>query len=1012
MQNSIRELIEAFQNPSVEYNPVMMWFWNSDIDESGITFQLEKFREQNVVQFFIHPAAGMSVPYMSDRFLELIKHVVKEAKRLGMKYWIYDENDWPSGMVGGLLREKYPESQQKELYFQKERLAGQGDCVTVDRHGRFLCAQRIKFLEDCYLVTDVSELCEITVDGECVRVQYHSQGTEPEEVLFWFSQLSDRVIYASLGRVGTQGVRGYINVLREEYVAKFIEMTHERYKAAIGEEFGKTVMGVFTDEPTSFYRFEGPHPGPWDDEFWEMFEEDHGYSLKPYLYTLAYEPVTPREIKAREDYKATVGKRYQKAFIHQVSKWCRDNHLLLTGHFGGEEDLGGQIAQGDMQTEAMILDIPGLDSIHSLHAIDNYNFNVAGKLIAAAAKYKGADRVLCETYTISGWNLRFPVMRRIANRLLMLGANMIQYMGAAYSMYGNRKSCGGPPHNYMNPMFQHYHIFNKYVAGIQAVSAATRPDARVLVFNPLRQGTQKYNYLEERHRSDCLKVQRIYEDTVNALLWEGISYDLFSEDLADQLVVREGYVEAFGYIYDCMVFPDMYLVNDKTARLIHKLKERNVKMIFAHEVPGIAADTAEEVGVSFRWQEAREGSEDVLTDGAAYLLYPMHWPETVEGYGSNLKKIIGHVSLNIQSEARVYIGERSNSFCKVYLICNDEDRQVSAEIDEISGMHIFDTLSCEEVIFPVKQGRVGLLLAPYEMLLVICSKDYVEVSEKKQRTEKLVPYKEIYLGNIMEFHTEGGNYLPVAWEMLDKETGTWEKAKGFYLPKGMRLKVLEPYSLRATVTFDYLPEQIYLHGEIYGIRSFKINGVPVQLKVNTRRFSEWDTSLDVTKLLHKGDNLIELEGTAEQAYCLPMLPFMFFGGEFRLDPEGKVIEPCSRIQIGGVTGEEKGHVVYGGWEQKGYPRFYGNAVCSTEIFLEEDFVKAELKLACVGPVEIFVNGEKTETLIWKPYTADITNWLKKGTNKIALRVTTTLHNIYEGPSPVGLTEAATLSLYK
>ena len=73
-------------------------------------------------------------------------------------------------------------------------------------------------------------------------------------------------------------------------------------------------------------------------------------------------------------------------------------------------------------------------------------------------------------------------------------------------------------------------------------------------------------------------------------------------------------------------------------------------------------------------------------------------------------------------------------------------------------------------------------------------------------------------------------------------------------------------------------------------------------------------TLVFSKVKYKGDNLIELEGTAEQAYCLPMLPFMFFGGEFRLDPEGKVIEPCSRIQIGGVTGEEKGHVVYGGWD--------------------------------------------------------------------------------------------------
>lgn len=1004
-------LIQKLQNPSLDYNPVVMWFWNGSIDEAGITFQLEKFREQNVVQFFIHPAGGMDVPYMSDRFLKLIRHAVMEAKRLGMKYWIYDENDWPSGMAGGLIREQYPESKQKEIYYQKEILNGIDNSVCINRKGSLICAQRVTLKEGRYFVTDVTDLCEVITDGECVHVEYQCRNVLGEEVLFCFSQHSDRVIYASLGRLDSKAVRGYINVLREEYIAKFIEMTHERYKAVIGDEFGKTVMGIFTDEPTSFYRFEGNHPGPWDDDFFDMFMEDHGYSFRPYLYTLVYEPISLEEIKARDDYRETVGNRYQNAFIRPISKWCHENNLILTGHFGGEEDLLGHMAQGDMQTEAMVLDIPGLDSIHSKYAIHNYHFNIAGKLIAGAAKYKNVDRVLCETYTLSGWNLDFTVMRRIANRLLMLGANMIQYMGAAYSLHCGRKSMGGPPHGYMNPMFQHYHAYNKYIAGISAVSAATRPMAKVLLFTPLRQIIQKYNFEEGRHRSDCIPTQRIYEDTVNALLWSGIGFDIFSENLADQIVVRDGYVEAFGYRYESLVFPDMYFVNQKVAELIQALISHNVKTIFAHEVPAVIADKASELNLGLDWNgmDADPNTMEVLADGNHYLLYPVNWPATMEGYCEKLKQIIGDVTLHIRSKGRVYIGERGNADCDVYFICNDEDHKVYTEIDWVRGMRILDAWACEEIPYTVKDNRVELALEAYTFLVVFCDKQSENICVTTNKNQNLQAedtqnITEISLGNQMSFRTEGGNYLPVEWEVYDKETETWEACNKFFYPPALRLKPSESVKLRAKVSFAYMPDCLMLHTEIYGVTDLRINGKACKPMVNAHRFSEWDYCEDVTSFIQEGENLIEMETITEPMCNLSMPPFAFFSGSFLMDSDGKIVPPVSHIRVGNKDGQ------IGGWETKGYPHFYGNAVYTAEVNIQQEFAKAELMIPSAGPVEVFVNGMQAGLLLWKPFNVDVTSVLHTGTNKIELRLTSTLNNIFDTPMPAGITGEVKLIL--
>lgn len=41
----------------------------------------------------------------------------------------------------------------------------------------------------------------------------------------------------------------YIDTLNPKAIQRFIELTHEKYKATVGEEFGTTVPSIFCDEP-------------------------------------------------------------------------------------------------------------------------------------------------------------------------------------------------------------------------------------------------------------------------------------------------------------------------------------------------------------------------------------------------------------------------------------------------------------------------------------------------------------------------------------------------------------------------------------------------------------------------------------------------------------------------------------------------------------------------------------------------------------------------------------------
>jgi len=995
MNNQINKLMEGFKNPTTETTPAMMWFWNSDINEEGITFQLENFYKQGIVNFFIHPAGGMRVMYLSDRFFELIRHAVNEAKRIGMKFWIYDENDWPSGMAGGLLREQYPEYRQDELYGQKEIIPMCGMRCMLDRPGKFLRAQRIVEKGGKYYVTDVTDLCEVIEGDDCVNVQYQSRTQGREEVYFFFSQHSDRVIYAPLSRLNSKGVRGYINILKEEVVAKWIEMTHEKYKEAVGDEFGKTVMGVFTDEPTSLYRFDGPHPAPWDDEMEEIFEKQHGYSFMPYMYTLFLEPKTPEEVKARDDFRTTLQYRYFKAFAYQVSDWCRKNNLLFTGHFGGEEHVAAMMAQGDMMEEAMIMDIPGMDTIGCKYAIDNNDYNVAPKLITSAAKFNGSKIVLSETYTTSGHDYKLWQMKRLGNRILGMGVNMMQFMGAQYSYFGSRKGCF-TTYNYENPVFAHFKLYNDYVARIQHLSRATTPVANVLVFNPIRQVIQKYDMLDKRHYRHV--VQDIYEDIVNGLGHNGIAFDMFSENLTQNIKVFDGYVEAYGYRYDCIVFPDMYYINGGTAELIKDLKKAGVKMIFAHSVPTQIAEKAEKLDIDFDFAPVDNMGMEVFADGNTYLLGPVDWPITDVPCGDALKTIIGDVTLNIESEGRVYINERSNEYCKVYFINNDENRKVTAYIDEVPGMVIYNITSGEEVAYPAENGRIAVELEPLEMVAAVCDTQSAE-PYKADNTPKAQP-AEVITVDKFDFEAVDGNQLPVAYEVFDKQTGTWEKGTALSIPGSVRLKPNEEFDLRGSVNFDYIPEKVYINLEIYGMKNLKVNGTPLEVSVNTIKYSEFDCRLDVTHLIKKGVNTVEFTTMTEPTQLYLQPPFTYFSGDFGvIKEEAKAVAPNHTL-------------IPGGWEGQSYPYFSGTGIYKADVEIGGEFTKAEIEVECNDVTEVIVNGAWAGKVAWAPYKVDISKFVKTGINNIELKVTSTNGNLFDMPVVNGITGPVAIKLYK
>jgi len=202
-----------FANPPREYSTAPLWVWNDMLTEEQIVSTLRSLAGQKVKQAFVHPRPGLMTPYLSEDWFRLWKVALKEAKRLDMNIWIYDENSYPSGFAGGFVPEAMPESRGKGLVFDNVKRVGK---LTDDVLGVF------HFTDDGYEnVTDKARSGQVLPESTYLIVSVKPTDSSP-----WF------------------GGKYYVDLLAPGVTDKFLEVTMEAYRREIGYEFGKRVPGL------------------------------------------------------------------------------------------------------------------------------------------------------------------------------------------------------------------------------------------------------------------------------------------------------------------------------------------------------------------------------------------------------------------------------------------------------------------------------------------------------------------------------------------------------------------------------------------------------------------------------------------------------------------------------------------------------------------------------------------------------------------------------------------------
>lgn len=75
---------------------------------ADVTKKVDTLQNAGYDQFLVYARSGLQYTYMGEEWLTLVEQFCREAERRGMKVWLYDEYNWPSGTCRGRVPSENP----------------------------------------------------------------------------------------------------------------------------------------------------------------------------------------------------------------------------------------------------------------------------------------------------------------------------------------------------------------------------------------------------------------------------------------------------------------------------------------------------------------------------------------------------------------------------------------------------------------------------------------------------------------------------------------------------------------------------------------------------------------------------------------------------------------------------------------------------------------------------------------------------------------------------------------
>jgi hypothetical protein len=911
-----------------DYQCVPFWSWNDKLEEGELIRQISHMKQSGIGGFIMHARGGLQTEYLSDEWMDATKVCIDEANKQNMNAWCYDENGWPSGFAGmKLLKDS----------------ANWVHYLTYEIKDHF----------------DDLALAVYKIDNNrIIRLTDADNGVK--EYICLYDETNS----------------AFVDILNKEVVRKFIDETHEKYFNRFQDDFGKNMIGFFTDEP-QYYR--------WDTAYTPVllqeFKKEYGQEILDTLGSLFVDCEQAYEFRFK--YWRLMNKLFVEAFAKQIFDWCEEHGCKLTGHGAEESALYAQMwcCAGVMPIYEY-LHVPGIDWLGR-----GIGSELSAKQIGSVAEQLGKKQVMTETFGCTGWDVTPNELKRIAEFQFVNGVNLICQHLYPYSIRGQRKRDYPVFFGEQTPWIKDFKYFNDYFTALSFMLSNSKENVKVAIIHPMHSVYLNYN-----RKDDYFSVKDLETDF--SQLIEKIGMANIGHHYIDELLLeKHGSVNESRLVmglceYEYVIIPKMKNLDSSTVNLLKQYISNGGKIWLAGERP--------------EFVDGKKTDIDFLASNTTF--------EEMQ----NDDVCISDINTDIRS---TYRSADFGDFIYAVNISDEKEYTVDYHV-KAKGAVLFDLEERKEkpLYFEMAYNGIRIPLhfkAGQSYVIMIKNQAEAVSAEKRQNTS-------FSLDTNARIVSTTQNALTIDYACLSYDNVVFEEKMPVMAisDRLLRERKNRTIFLKYCFTVKEIPNTIFVETEKTGAENIWFNGKQIQITKKGTLDNNF-VRKDIKQLVKTGLNEIVFEINYYQSEHVKFVLFetggdrteslknclsydtdieaIYILGDFCIYSEDgyrnaikntsiangdfSIVKSQTKIDVAKIT-------------QQGYPFFAGDFTFEKEIFVERTDYRLKLK-GRFAVAEIFINERFAAKLMFQNE-CDLSKHLKNGKNILKIRITNSNRNIF-GP---------------
>lgn len=900
---TIDDLLALFQSPTREYRMAPLMRVNDAFDEERMRWQLTSLEEQGFGGIFLcceYFNNGAPEKFCSDWWWEVVEVTSRLCAELDLAFWAYDEEDWPSGSIGGQLVERNPEYAWRYLHRAETSHAGGEVARVTVGEGDFVAAVAYELREGQIAEETLTDITGQARDGVV------SWDVPPGS---WFID-----VYTARSGPGLL-IDNYGDLMSKQAMGAFVDWVYGGHTEHVAKAGGK-VTGFFTDEPAFSLamvdfgeRFPWFPAMPYTPELGACFEARHGATWRRGL-PLLYHDAGPARLQYLYRYWETCCHLYHENYFGQIYRFCEAHGTLASGHLVIEERFVNHLSQqaGNLLTHFRYMHVPGMDWIHPFEDTFRHLPATTPKYPVSMAHLMGRNQTWAETFAASGWGLRPRDIRRIVNWENVNGISMQVPICYKYSVRGLSRASFYPPGiGYQQPFWDHLRPFADYEARLCALAAGGGHRAQVTLAYPevdIWTHAWEHGVLEERSTA--------FNALGDALRFAGYDFDTLDDRaFLEQAAVDTGQVVTETERFDAVVVPPVDGVRLSALEQWKTLVESGGTLLFVGRLPRHSFENGNDDGA------VAALLDDLLGEG--YSLDKAFWREhgsggragfapRVEDTVALLREVLAP-DLAWNGDGHLVAYRRELDDGDLYLVYNygDEPRDARIGLRATGAAELWnpETGAREPVaVDNVEDGRTWLNLhfEPHALLPVVFYRNREPAPAPAWRTTEMIDVRGPFVFSGEETHRraevawnfteDGEGYTPSQTDTLDLPS---ELPAGDWCAHGLaHFSGIGCYTFETDLAAVTSGQRVMLDlGEVCNTCSVTLNGNHVA----TKFFEPY--VVDVTNAVQPGINRFEVRVANTLSNFMAQFPCfeakgLHEGGDF---PERRRSGLCGPVQV-------------------------------------------------------------------------------------------------------------------